>query len=487
MAGIAGLLVTSQNDDSELLLQKMSEAIRHRRCESFQTVTHNDTRLLVVGPQSVQGSDDELFIIDKNEDFDFSGETDDVTSISGIFGVVAAVVDNRGLSLLRTLDGTRALYYGTMKNLFAFASERKSLWNIGITDVHVLEPGQGVTQPWEGDLVTEKFATLEKPSKLDTSREETLDTLKRLLLDSFDRLGKDTSCAILFSGGVDSSLAAALAAKQCENTLLVTTRSLGAHDDRAAAEAAALLSLPLHTVELNSEIVWETLPEVIYSIETNRQMDVEIALPFYLASKKAADEGCTTVISGQGPDELFAGYAKHVQTYTEKGPDVLTEQLWNEVSVTYDANIERDERAIAAHGVGSFFPYLDQLFVHTSLSVPIEWKVSPDGTPQRKIIFRELAQLLGVPEKIANARKSATQYSSGSSKILLESVIEHVEELRGMSKKKASCRVQDVLDEIANEIHLPNIHKKERGLHLNLEPVRKFLDERGRLSSSNSR
>jgi asparagine synthetase B (glutamine-hydrolysing) len=216
-------------------------------------------------------------------------------------------------------------------------------------------------------------------------------------------------------------------------------------------------------------------------------MDVEIALPFYLASKKAAEEDCTTVISGQGPDELFAGYAKHVQMYIEKGPDALMEQLWKEVSITYDANIERDERAIAAHGLESFFPYLDQNFVRASLSVPIEWKVSPDGTPQRKIIFRELAQLLGVPEKIANAPKSATQYSSGSSKVLLESVTEHVDEFSNMSKKKASRHVQDVLNEIANEIQMPNVQQEERGLHLDLEPVSKFLDKRGSLSSGNTR
>jgi asparagine synthase (glutamine-hydrolysing) len=374
-----------------------------------------------------------------------------------------------------------------MKNLFAFASEKKSLWNIGITSVQTLEPGQGLTQQWDGNLTTERFATLEKPSKIDTSREETLDALKRSLLDSFARLGSDTSCAILFSGGVDSSLAAALAAKQCGKTLLVTTRSLGAHDDTAAPKAATLLGLPLHTVELNSQIIWETLPEVIYSIETSRQMDVEIALPFYLASKKAAEEGCTTVISGQGPDELFAGYAKHVQTYIEKGPDALTEQLWKEVSVTHDANLERDERAIAAHGVDSFFPYLDQLFVQNSLSVPIEWKVSPDGTPQRKIIFRELAQLLGVPEKIANAKKSATQYSSGSSKAILESVIEHVEGFSNLSKKKAAKKVQNVLDEIACEIQMPDVQDKKRGILIDLGPVRKFLKKRESSSSRDAR
>ncbi|MHA2081757.1 MAG: asparagine synthase C-terminal domain-containing protein, partial [Candidatus Thorarchaeota archaeon] len=307
------------------------------------------------------------------------------------------------------------------------------------------------------------------------------------LLTSFERLGRETSCAVLFSGGVDSSLVAAIAAKKNKKIVLVTTRSEGAHDDTAAKKAASELGIPLLEVELNSHLIWDTLPEVIYSIETSRQMDVEIALPFYLASKKAAEEGCTTVISGQGPDELFAGYAKHVKTYIEKGPDALSEQLWNEVSITHDANIERDERAIAAHRVESFFPYLDQQFVLASLSVPVEWKVSPDETPQRKVIFRELARLMGVPVEIAHAPKSATQFSSGSSKTLLESVIEHVDEFSNISKKKASRRVQEVLDEIAFKIQMPTVQKKERGLHLDLKSVNKFLDKRGSLSSSNSR
>jgi asparagine synthase (glutamine-hydrolysing) len=433
------------------------------------------------------GSNDELFIIDKNEDLVFSEETDDVTSISEIFGVVAVIVNNEGLNLLRTLDGTRALYYGTAKNLFAFATERKSLWNIGMTSERALEPGQGITISWKGDLVTQRFASLEKPQRTEAPREVTLEVLKKALLTSFERLGRETSCAVLFSGGVDSSLVAAIAAKKNKKIVLVTTRSEGAHDDTAAKKAASELGIPLLEVELNSHLIWDTLPEVIYSIETSRQMDVEIALPFYLASKKAAEEGCTTVISGQGPDELFAGYAKHVKTYIEKGPDALSEQLWNEVSITHDANIERDERAIAAHRVESFFPYLDQQFVLASLSVPVEWKVSPDETPQRKVIFRELARLMGVPVEIAHAPKSATQFSSGSSKTLLESVIEHVDEFSNISKKKASRRVQEVLDEIAFKIQMPTVQKKERGLHLDLKSVNKFLDKRGSLSSSNSR
>jgi len=487
MAGIAGLLVTSEDTDSNHILQKMSEAIRHRKCETYNTVRHNDALCMIVGPSSLQGPEDDLFFIDFNEDLIISEETQDIVSISGIFGVVAIIVDNSGVSFLRTLDGTRALYYGTLKKNIAFASERKSLWNIGIKSVRALEPGQGITYSWDGKLTMERFATLEKPPRIDTSREEILEVLQNALKTSFDRLNRGTSCAVLFSGGIDSSLVAFEVANRCANTHLVTTRSEGAHDTAAATRAASILGLPLIIVELSPKIIWETLPEVIFSIETSRQMDVEIALPFYLASKKAAEIGCTTVVSGQGPDELFAGYARHITTYVEKGPKALTEQLWREVSVTHDANIERDERAIAAHGVESFFPYLDQEFVRISLSVPVEWKVSPFGTPQRKVIFRELAQFMGVPEEIAHAPKSATQYSSGSAKTLLQSIIENVNELSNLSRKKVSRQVQDVLDEIAYQIRMPTVQKKDRKLHLDLESVNRFLDRREGSSSSNTR
>ncbi|MFW9786707.1 MAG: asparagine synthase family protein [Candidatus Thorarchaeota archaeon] len=456
MAGIAGLLVTREGHDSDFLLQKMSEAIKHRKLESFHTAKYNDLDCMIVGPRSLQGPDDEVFIIDMNQDLDFSAETEDITSISETSGIATVIVDNNGVSLLRTLDGTRSLYFGSKDDIFAFASERKSLWSIDITSVHAVEPGQGVRFTWNGKLTVESFATLEKPTRSNATKKETLRTLKRELLGSIQRLREGSKCAVLFSGGVDSSLVAVLAARQCEKTLLVTTRAEGTHDDSAATTAAAQLGLPLLTVDMNSQVIWEILPEVIHSIETYRQMDVEIALPFYLASERAAEEGCTTVISGQGPDELFAGYAKHVRTYLEKGAEALATQLWREVSITHDANIERDDRAIAANGVDSFFPYLDQKFVTAALSVPVEWKVNPKGTPQRKIVFRELAQLMGVPQVIAEAPKYATQYSSGSSKAILESIVEHVKGLKEMSKKTASQKVQEILYEIAQESGVPH-------------------------------
>jgi len=451
MAGIAGILVPSSDENSDFLLQKMSETIRHRKCSTYHTLNRNDFRCLIVGGPAMEGPDDEIFILDKNPDLDFAEETDDVTSILEIFGAVTAIIDDQGVNLIRTLDGTRALYYGIKDDIFVFSSERKALWAIDIKQTEVLEPGQGLTRTWDGQQKVERFATLEKPPITQVSREEILEALRSTLEASFEQLRRNAKCAVLFSGGVDSSLAAVLSAKRSEDIILVTTRTEKSHDKTAAANAAAQLGLPLYTVELSSEIVWKTLPELIYTIETSNQMDVEIALPFYLAAKKAAEEGCTTIISGQGPDELFAGYAKHVKTFSEGGTRALEEQLWQEVSITHEANIDRDAKAIAAHGVESFFPYLDQLFVRTALSIPAVWKVNPDMEPQRKVIFRELAQSMGVPKDVALTPKSATQYSSGSAKLILTSIMENVEDFGALSKKRAARRVQGVLDAIASE------------------------------------
>ncbi|MFW9832758.1 MAG: asparagine synthase family protein [Candidatus Thorarchaeota archaeon] len=456
MAGIAGLLVKRNNEDADFLLQRMSNAIRHRSPSTFHTVNRETSQCLIVGPHAIDGEDGELFIIDKNTDIEFSDESVDVTSITEIFGAVVVIIDDRGISLLRTLDGTRPLYYGNTGNLFAFGSERKSLWAIGMSSVKTVVPGQAVTVSWSGEISLEIFATLDKPVMTTETRGDILEVLAKSLHASFERLRRGTKCAVLFSGGVDSSLAALLASKRCKDTILVATMTDQSHDKVVASEAAKKLGLPLYTVDLSSKLVWEILPQLIRTIETSKQMDVEIALPFYLAAKKAAEKGYTTIISGQGPDELFAGYARHVKVYVDKGPKTLATQLWNDVKITYEANIERDERAITAHGTDSFFPYLDQLFANTSLSIPTEWKVNPENIPERKVIFRELAQRLGVPQEIALAPKNATQYSSGSAKMILAAMMENVDELTHLSKKKASTKIQGTLDRIATDVRLLN-------------------------------
>jgi asparagine synthetase B (glutamine-hydrolysing) len=174
-----------------------------------------------------------------------------------------------------------------------------------------------------------------------------------------------------------------------------------------------------------------------------------------IAAKEAERQGIPLVVSGQGPDELFAGYARHTELYENRGEQALEAQLRNEVSVTHKTNIERDERAISSCGVDAWFPYLDYEFVKLALSIPASLKIALGKTPERKIIFRELATELGLPIELAHAPKKATQYSSGAARILNTAIGENVPECRDLTKKQLDLRVQDVLNYIAKQLEMP--------------------------------
>jgi asparagine synthase (glutamine-hydrolysing) len=149
---------------------------------------------------------------------------------------------------------------------------------------------------------------------------------------------------------------------------------------------------------------------------------------------------------------LFAGYARHVALFENEGEKALDNQLRREVETTHETNIERDERAIAAHGIEAYFPYLSSEFVDIALSIASDMKIHLGGQPERKIIFRELARQLGLPERICVSPKKATQYSSGSSRILMKSLVENVDEMKNIPKKDQRPKAQDYLLNLASDL-----------------------------------
>ena len=282
----------------------------------------------------------------------------------------------------------------------------------------------------------------------DVSTEQALDSLKLHLENSFKRLEGEKKCAVLFSGGVDSSLAALLTKKSCDDTLLITARCAGSHDEEVAVRAAKAMSLDIVEVRIESDSLWNALPQVVHSIKTTKRMDVEIAIPFFFAAREARERGYNLIISGQGPDELFAGYARYEKLMIEQGTEKVEEALWADFSVTDEANIQRDIRAISAHGVDTFFPFLDTDFARTALTLPATMNVDPNKKPARKLMFRELALKLGVPGEVAMTPKRATQYSSGTSKMLVESLRAHVDTMKDLSKRELESEIQEFLDKL---------------------------------------
>ena len=482
MAGIVGVLGGISSEHSLRNLDLMAKSASHRGREDRFLVTSTDAGIRVMNSASELPPSPymilSLFTHRKIENL-IDAQTESLTMIDTatpktgiqdllessisdndflpcIFNSLAVVIDAGGLRVLRSIDGTRPFHYGRVDGSILLATDKKSLWAGGISNVQSLNPGCELRVSWTGTITLEKSLSIDEIVVVrEAPQEKLIQSLKQTLLGSFSRIGDSAKCAVLFSGGVDSSLAGLLASKRCSNTVLISTYAKGSRDASVVQHAADLLALDVIEMPMSDKIVWDLLPEVIYATECTRRMDIEIALPFFIAAREAGRQGIPLVVSGQGPDELFAGYAKHVRLYENRGEEALEIQLRNEVSITHKTNIERDERAISFSGVDAWFPYFDCEFMKLALSIPANRKIAVGKTPERKIIFRELATELGLPTELAHAPKKATQYSSGAARMLSIAISEYVPECRNLTKRQLDLSVQDVLNYIAKQLEIP--------------------------------
>jgi asparagine synthetase B (glutamine-hydrolysing) len=443
------------------------------------TKNYDDFQLLAFSQTTKDEANQDLII----EGLKNLKTSEDISEIPQM--LIAVGVTDTELRVARSLDGLRPLYYSQVKDSLVFSSEKKAIWALVSKEPQSLEPGSVLRVSEEGIGTTSVHTRTRPPTQNETSQEDHIAALSKLLRVSFSRIRDREKYGILFSGGVDSSLAAMLTKEVSPDCLLITVAAQESKDFEKTEVDASKLSLEHELVLLDEDTVWEILPEVIYAIESYNRMDVEIAIPFFLASRKAHALGCQIVVSGQGPDELFAGYARYERAYLEKGTQDVADELWADFSVTHEKNIARDTKAIEYHGVRSFFPYLDIKFTEAAFAVPVEHLIEPGSSPSRKILFRTMAKNMGLDGEIANTQKHATQYSSGSIKVLKKAVVKNVDEAKGLSKRETSAIVKDVLCHIAEELGFPTGERIKKELNMNRGPLEDLLQKVGSLPSSN--
>ncbi|MFW9931862.1 MAG: asparagine synthase C-terminal domain-containing protein [Candidatus Thorarchaeota archaeon] len=398
----------------------------------------------------------------------------DESLLKSVQGLVLLCVDRKELRLWRSLDGQKAIYYSKVPSGFLISTERKVLWAAGSKESKVLQPGNLLHIKWNGEINLKSLVTYSNERWVG-SKEQALKGLSQYLLESIKGL-RGKRCGVLFSGGVDSSLLAYLMKKQNVDVQLFSASYQKSRDRQHTIHASESLGLEATEIHMTSEMIWKALPDVIHAIETTNRMDVEIALPFYLAAKKATTMHLDFMVSGQGPDEQFAGYARYITLIETEGASALEKQLRADVSNTHEANISRDERAIAFAGLPVSFPYLDTRFTDLALSLPAEWKINPASDAKRKEIFRLLAANLGLESDLCLTPKKATQYSSGSSKGLLKAVGENVKTCMNMTKAEIEGAIQHILDWIGHSLGQPIELVSIDELGIDMEPTMHLLN-----------
>jgi asparagine synthase (glutamine-hydrolysing) len=204
--------------------------------------------------------------------------------------------------------------------------------------------------------------------------------------------------AVALSGGVDSSLVAALAGRPC-----VAVGLAGSHDLDRARRAAALIGLDLAAVEVPPARVEEALRAVVAVIpDPTNPVDASIAATLFFAAEWAGEHGHRRLLAGQGADELFGGYAR----YREGG---ATPELLDRDFASLPAQAARDQAVAGLFGVTLSLPYLDCAVVRAARALPPASLVHDvlGKQPLRAVAASR------IPAEIAAYPKKAMQYGSG--------------------------------------------------------------------------
>jgi len=223
-------------------------------------------------------------------------------------------------------------------------------------------------------------------------------------------------CAVLFSGGLDSSLLALAISRRVKKTVLYCCGAPGSKAILRASNAASLLNLKLKKVIPDETATKGAVREVIKIIGSSNALNISIAVPEYLCMREIKKDSFSVAFSGQGADELFLGYDEFRRILVKKTRRKLRMVMWKKILNLYKDNLWRDNAIAKAIGLELRLPYLYKSFMLEALAFPSSKNIFDERDFLRKHILRSLAMRFGLPKSICFERKKAMQYDSGLAK-----------------------------------------------------------------------
>ncbi len=334
-----------------------------------------------------------------------TGDLQALADLRGMYAFVVAHEDGRVVAVRDPL-GVKPLYWAHVDGVTVFASELVAFDPAVRPLVEQFPPGHRWT-PEEG-LV--RFRELHVSGTEVASLDEARELIRTTLVTAVRRrMMADVPVGVFLSGGLDSSLVAAIMASFTDDVPgpvhSFAAGTEGSSDLVAARRVAEYLGLEHHERVYDAEEVLAVLPGVVASIESYEPSLVRSAVPNYLLAETAASV-VKVVLTGEGADELFAGYAHHRDI--ERGD--LQQELLRSISGLHHLNLQRCDRVTMAHGLEARVPFLDRDLVDLAGRIPIDWRI-PGSHGQEKALLRE-AFTGWLPEEVLWRPKE--QFGDGS-------------------------------------------------------------------------
>ena len=193
----------------------------------------------------------------------------------------------------------------------------------------------------------------------------------------------DRKVACLLSGGLDSSLVAALVNEHHDGVLETYSIGLpGSEDLKYARKVADYLGTNHNEIVVSEDDFFNAIPNVVAATETWDTTTIRASVGNYLIGKYISENSDAKVIfNGDGSDELSGGYM-----YFHQAPDVIEfdKECRHLLSNIHYFDVLLSERCISCHGLEARTPFLDRAWVQYYLSIP------------EKVRFHKLK---GLPEK----------------------------------------------------------------------------------------
>ena len=349
-----------------------------------------------------------------------------VARFRGEFAFAIADTAAQRVSLARDPLGVKPLYWARSGGRLHVASEIKALVPLG-QPVHEVPPGHhgwasaadgpdlsGYTSLAAGTGLAPAIGAAdgsgpaaEADLELVTDAAEAAKLIRAAFEDSVRvRVDTDLTVGVILSGGLDSSLTLLHVAQTHPDCVAFTVGAPGSDDLRYARRLCADLGVPHEVVELAPRRIGSAeIRAAVEMSELTEYGDIINAVVSVPLFRRVADAGVKVVLTGDGSDELFGGYAM----YHRASPDQARRLFLHKIRNLARTELQRVDRTSMGHGVEARVPFLDPALVELALRLPMDLKVR-DG--QEKWILREaFADLL--PGYVRDRPKNPMSHSSG--------------------------------------------------------------------------
>lgn len=370
-------------------------------------------------------------------------------ALDGVFSLV--IVDSVRARVIVGRDpyGVRPLFMAETKYGLAFASEMKALPQI--IKVQTFNPGSfavwSFTDPRIPIALTMKELTsyhtipfLKVPTLANQEMAE------RSIADALEvavkkRMLTERPIAALLSGGIDSSLIAALVATELRNANAPRLKTFsigfeGSEDLRYARMVAAWIGAEHHEIVATPDDFFAAIPEVIKAIESYDTTTVRASVGNYLVAKAVAERSdCKVLFNGDGSDEVFGSYMYFYSAPTDEAFEAECERVLRDI---HYFDVLRSDRSISSHGLEPRTPFLDKQFVATARAVATHLRRPSISQPEKWILRRAFADSGLLPNEVLWRKKEAfSDGVSGPQKLWYQEIQDRVPTFTGENAAEA--------------------------------------------------